>query len=84
MERLTYYDRLGLACYKDGGITYSFKPIGRLAAYEDSGLTPEEVMELSKIVRCGDCNFFDREECIMESREEDCYCRYGERKKNEN
>lgn len=29
--------------------------IVRLSAYEDSGLTPEEVMELAKIVKCKDC-----------------------------
>lgn len=29
--------------------------IVRLAVYEDSGLMPDEVMELLKIVRCNDC-----------------------------
>lgn len=29
--------------------------IVRLAAYEDSGLTPEEVADLANIVQCKDC-----------------------------
>lgn len=38
----------------------------RLAAYEDSGLTPEEVAELAKIVRCKDCDY------AVESEHEGC------------
>lgn len=36
--------------------------MSRLAAYEDSGLTPKEVMELAKIVRCKDCKYHSYDE----------------------
>ena len=41
---------------------YIQNAVVRLAAYEDSGLTPEEVMELSKIVRCKDCKYHSHDE----------------------
>lgn len=60
----------------------------RLAAYEDSGLTPEEVMELAKIVRCGECKYFQKDDCTMndffdffETRK-NAFCSYGERKES--
>lgn len=62
--------------------------IVRLCHYEDSGLTPEEVMELAKIVRCKDCKYFFTESCPMEEVFESCteiengFCNHGERKQN--
>lgn len=66
--------------------------IARLAAYEDSGLTPEEVMELAKIVRCRDCKLFKtisgEHWCMRYSfglrTTDDNFCSYGERKEDEN
>lgn len=53
MERLTYRDESGIARYKveispRKKMIYSNKAIGRLAEYEDTGLSPEEVAELAK------------------------------------
>lgn len=39
--------------------------IVRLAAYEDSGLTPKEVFELTKVVRCRDCEMYREDGCVM-------------------
>lgn len=62
--------------------------IVRLSAYEDSGLTPEEVAELAKIVRCKDCKY--AEESIHKNRiicsvhetdfSPDDFCSCGEKK----
>ena len=56
---------------------YIGEPIDRLAAYEDSGLTPEEVQQLAKskaegrivkaIVNLGDTVYIGGEELIVES-----------------
>ena len=52
MNRFTYYDGLNVGCYlwdKPGGDTVMTNPaIRKLAAYEDTGLTPEEVAELAR------------------------------------
>lgn len=45
---------IDLTIYKIGILESA---LNRLAAYEDSGLTPEEVMELAKIVHCKDCKY---------------------------
>lgn len=51
-ERLTFRDELGVACYKwelpNKTMIIANKAISRLAAYEDSGLPPEEVQKLAK------------------------------------
>ena len=60
MERLTYRDKDGMAMMKDRG-GWKSGGIDRLAAYEDTGLAPEEIsdaviaaklMAKSKIVSC--------------------------------
>ena len=45
MERLTYFDN-GKWRLKIGETEYSGKAVDRLAAYEDTGLEPEEIIEL--------------------------------------
>lgn len=50
MERLTHYDNCGVACFmwkKPSGdiAVIANEAISRLAAYEDTGLTPEEVKD---------------------------------------
>ena len=61
MERLTYRDESGIARYKveispRKKMIYSNKAICRLAEYEDTGLSPEEVQELKVSVKiCEDC-----------------------------
>lgn len=62
--------------------------LSRLAAYEDSGLTPEEVAEVAKIVRCKDCakvhpdEMFGEYWCNGERVEANHFCSYGEKKGN--
>ena len=60
-----------------------------LCAYEDSGLSPAEVMELAKIVRCKDCKYFCHKnklpfgQCDLSddwNMELLCYCSRGELK----
>lgn len=46
--------------------------IVRLCHYEDSGLTPEEVMELAKIVRCKDCKYHSCDEAYNRH-----WCNFG-------
>jgi hypothetical protein len=60
MERLTYRDCAGVACFRwenpRGTAVIANEAISRLAAYEDSGLSPEEVQELKVSVKtCEDC-----------------------------
>lgn len=60
MERLTKYNERGRACFTGSRSPFDNTlmipdVLSRLAAYEDSGLTPEEVAELAKIVSCKDC-----------------------------
>lgn len=78
MERLTWRGKRGinadiigidisdmcgnLTIYKIGILESA---IDRLAAYEESALTPEEVMELAKIVRCRDCEMYSDDGCSM-------------------
>lgn len=64
MERLTYRDKDGFPMMKKRG---GFKQGGveRLAAYEDTGLTPEEVTSLQKdwsdlCTAVGECGGLDR------------------------
>ena len=45
MERLTYFDN-GKWRLKIGDTEYSGNAVDRLAAYEDTGLEPEEIIEL--------------------------------------
>lgn len=45
MERLTYFDG-GKWRIKIGDTEYSGEAVDRLAAYEDTGLEPEEIIEL--------------------------------------
>lgn len=45
MKRLTYFDG-GKWRLKIGDMEYSGKAVDRLAAYEDTGLEPEEIIEL--------------------------------------
>ena len=61
MERLTYIDHLGWYANGNGGERIRGQHIDRLAAYEDTGLAPEEIsdaviaaklMAKSKIVSC--------------------------------
>lgn len=54
MERLTEWN----ADHTHGAMVKHADGYTRLAEYEDSGLTPEEVAELSKIVRCKGCEHF--------------------------
>lgn len=44
MERLTYRDTNGELWYSDNGTERD--RLHRLAAYEDSGLTPEEIQQM--------------------------------------
>jgi len=52
MERLTYRDCAGVACFRwenpRGTAVIANEAISRLAAYEDSQMTPEEVQSLAK------------------------------------
>lgn len=43
MKRLTFYDDFNQPCYRLGNIVYSNKIAVRLAAYEDTGMDPEEI-----------------------------------------
>lgn len=43
MKRLTFYDDFNQPCYRLGNIVYSNKIAVRLAAYEDTGMEPEEI-----------------------------------------
>ena len=52
MERLTYRDKDGMAMMKERG-GWKSGGIDRLAAYEDSGLDPEQVMELKSFTQGG-------------------------------
>lgn len=64
--------------------------IVRLAAYEDSGLTPDEVSELAKVVRCKDCEYKKKAKynekgyliCPASGMEitDNDFCSYGEKK----
>lgn len=86
MDRMTYYnEEYGCWSY----YCASGDAAKRLAAYEDSGLTPEEVMELSKIVRCGDCEMYSEKGCSMSGLfgrrfNPDDFCSEGRRRKSEN
>lgn len=67
MERLTEYRENGkyiaikrrktLYPTEERWNTPATAAIIRLCHYEDSGLTPDEVMEMAKIVRCKDCKY---------------------------
>ena len=52
IDRLTYYDESGGACFRwnkpSGNVVIVNAATFRLAAYEDTGLTPEEVKELAE------------------------------------
>ena len=52
MERLTYRDKDGMAMMKERG-GWNSGGIDRLAAYADSGLEPEQVMELKSFTQGG-------------------------------
>lgn len=64
--------------------------VGRLASYENTGLTPEEVAELAKIVRCKDCEYKKKASynekgfliCPASGMEitDNDFCSYGEKK----
>lgn len=53
----------------------------RLKAYEDTGLSPEQVGELAKVVRCADCCRNSNGICrIMQlEMKPDDFCSYGKR-----
>ena len=53
MERLTYIDHLGWYVNGNGGERIRGSHINRLAAYEDTGLEPEQVMELKSFTQGG-------------------------------
>lgn len=46
MDRLTFYDSRNKPCYKIGNSEHTNAVAERLAAYEDTGLTPEDVVRL--------------------------------------
>lgn len=50
MEQLTYFDG-GKWRLKIGDTEYSGKAVDRLAAYEDTGLEPEEVADFDRLVK---------------------------------
>ena len=62
-ERLTFRDSLGVACYRwelpSRTEVIANEAISRLAAYEDSGLSPEEVQKLKK-------SDASKEQCIID------------------
>lgn len=50
MERLTYFEN-GYWRLKINGVVYSeFDFVDRLAAYEDTGLTPEEILKVKRLL----------------------------------
>lgn len=55
MERLTYRDCAEVACFRwenpRGTAVITNEAISRLAAYEDTGLMPEEVHKLVKVLK---------------------------------
>ena len=53
MERLTFYDDLGKACYRYRGCVHQNNVANRLAAYEETGLEPDEIVALrnARLVR---------------------------------
>ena len=53
MERLTFIDHLGWYVNGNGGERIRGSHINRLAAYEDTGLEPEQVMELKSFTQGG-------------------------------
>lgn len=82
-------------CCRDMPCKGARKAINRLAAYEDSGLSPEEVAELAKIVRCKDCFQYSQNteydedwggychKYDADKNDNDC-CRYAEKKGEKN
>ena len=46
MERVTFVDEFNEPCYRVSDTVYKNEVSRRLAAYEDTGLEPEEVVEL--------------------------------------
>lgn len=50
MKRLTYFDG-GKWRLKIGDMEYSGKAVDRLAAYEDTGLEPEEVADFDRLIK---------------------------------
>lgn len=100
MERLTEHTDDGYIAIKGCASVYpaqerkrapATSAIVRLAAYEDSGLTPEEVAELVKIVRCKNCKhhvYYSNEErkhwCYRRTDcfpvDENGFCSFGEMK----
>ena len=52
MDRLTYRDKDGMAMMKERG-GWKSGGIDRLAAYEDTGLEPEQVLELKSFTQGG-------------------------------
>lgn len=46
MNRITFYDSHNKPCYKIGDTEYANEVAERLAAYEDTGLTPEGIVNL--------------------------------------
>ena len=51
MDRITFYNERNKPYYKVGNIEYTNKVAKRLADYEDTGLTPEKVVEMKKTVK---------------------------------
>lgn len=49
MDRLTFYDTRNKPCYKIGNSEHTNAVAERLAAYEDTGLTPEEIIKLKEL-----------------------------------
>lgn len=70
MERLTYYDCAGAACFDYespvmNGVMAN-KAISRLAKYEDTGLTPERVAELAQAEREKGCDALEKANAEIE------------------
>lgn len=100
MERLTEHTAGGYIVIKGCASVYptqerkrapATSAIVRLAAYEDTGLTPEEVAELAKIVRCNRCKYHvyygnekHRRWCYLRTDcfpvEENSFCSFGKAK----
>ena len=51
MKRLTFMDGFKEPCYRIDGTVYKNEVAQRLSAYEDAGLTPNQVRKISNVLR---------------------------------
>ena len=82
MKRLTYMCG-GKWRLRIGDTEYSGKVVDRLAAYEGTGLEPEEIYAV-KVVRCKDCKYHNKPRFHMDRENSDDFCSRGKERIKEN